>query len=82
MVAGESQSQIARKLADNYLSMSSPNVFLDYQNSYKSYVGTDFLQGRVLLFSDGEFSGEIIADPSELGTIPIVIDAFFTEQNE
>ncbi len=77
IVAGDSRTVIAEKLESNYLSLPSPNLFVDTDGAFKSYVGNEFFQGRVLLFSDGKLSGEIIVDPAQLSSIPSVIQDFF-----
>lgn len=82
VVGGKNEKTVLRKLEENLLSPGDPNLFIDPTGSFMSYVGKDFTQGRVLLFSDGEMSGEIIVNPTELGAIPIVIDNFFSQQTE
>lgn len=80
IVAGETRAVVAEKLESNYLSLPSPNLFVDTEGAFKSYVGNEFFQGRVLLFSDGKMSGEIIVEPAQLSFIPEVIQSFFEEE--
>ena len=82
VVGGKDEQTVLRKLGENLLTPQDPNLMIDPTGLFMSYVGKDFTQGRVLLFSDGKMSGEIIVNPAELEAIPIVIDDFFSDQTE
>ena len=81
VVAGRDGNTVSRKLAENSLTPQTPRLLTDPSGRYMEYVGMDFLQGRLLLFSDGVLVGETVMQPSELELIPLVIEDFF-QNNE
>lgn len=80
VVAARDEATILKKLQTNYLSPTTDRLYLDPNGAFMSYVDQGFIQGRVLLFSDGALSGEIVVEPRVLSNIPSVIDAFFEER--
>ncbi len=83
VVAGKSLQEVNRKLATHRIDAYThiTNLLIDPSHQFLDYTSDRYVQGRVLLFSGGKLSGQLIANPASLSSIEPVINQFFDLQD-
>ncbi|WNJ16425.1 hypothetical protein [Pontibacter sp. G13] len=53
-----------------------PNLLVDQHSEFRSYVGNNFLQGRLFFLENGTVSLETKIEPATMHTLPILLSSF------